>query len=622
MPLRTIPAGQITRSSLWVFLATILLRAIPLILFADSPFSAPDDGDMAFYHAWALRFLGGQWSDGKAFYGLPGYPALLAAIYKLVGIDFLVVGSMQLLADAATGVIIFLLAHLALETGRGHRSGPGGKAVAALPFAAALAWAILQPSVAYSLILMPTSWAIFGYWALILVLVRRGGESGAGLPFWIGCCAGFLAMMVATVLAVVPLAAIVAVANPVPWRRRALAVCALALGVGVGSSPCWVHNRFVAGEPVFLSAHSGLNFFVGNHPDSNGYPRSPGGLRSTQAEMLADSIRVAEQALGRALTRAEVSAFWSGRANRWIKAHPGAWARLLAVKIANFWNAFEYDDLSALTIFREREILLPGTTFGLLAWLGMPGLALAMMGGNRSGRIVAGGVLFQLAALLPVFVTERYRLPAAPGLIVLAATAVAAGIGVVGGREIKRGSWFLALLIGSAVLVGWPRDRAGLAVHDLHNAGCADVAAGDFESAEKKLLRAAALRPDDAEIQYSLGNLRAKQRRAQEAKGFYRRAVEIDPLHGRAWNDLAILALAEGNHAVAASFIARAVELLPGDAAARYVKAVAFGGAGDRATAIEAAREAVRLDPSQPVFRELLMQLDRAEAGEAPEASR
>ena len=64
----------------------------------------------------------------------------------------------------------------------------------------------------------------------------------------------------------------------------------LLVGVGIGTAPCWVHNYVVTRDPVLLSAHSGINFWIGNNPSANGYPRFPPGLHAGQAAMLQDSI--------------------------------------------------------------------------------------------------------------------------------------------------------------------------------------------------------------------------------------------------------------------------------------------------------------------------------------------
>src|SRR6202023_3093864 len=117
------------------------------------------------------------------------------------------------------------------------------------------------------------------------------------------------------------------------------AAAALLCGLGLGTAPCWVHNAVVARDPVFLSAHSGINLRLGNNPDATGDPHFPG-LHAGQTSMLRDSILIAESAAGRSLKRSEVSAYWSEKARAYIAGNFGAWLKLIGREIANFWNGF------------------------------------------------------------------------------------------------------------------------------------------------------------------------------------------------------------------------------------------------------------------------------------------
>ena len=104
-------------------------------------------------------------------------------------------------------------------------------------------------------------------------------------------------------------------------RARIVSVILVFAGVFAGTAPCWAHNYFVAHDRVFLSAHSGINFWIGNNPSATGYPRFPPGLRASQAAMLQDSISAAESAAGHRLKRGEVSQFWSAKARNYIRHH-------------------------------------------------------------------------------------------------------------------------------------------------------------------------------------------------------------------------------------------------------------------------------------------------------------
>lgn len=77
----------IARIPLWlpVWVGAFLVQFFVLNMIADSRHFLPDGDDMKFYDDWARRILGGRLTDGKAFYGLPGYAYALAGIYKVTG---------------------------------------------------------------------------------------------------------------------------------------------------------------------------------------------------------------------------------------------------------------------------------------------------------------------------------------------------------------------------------------------------------------------------------------------------------------------------------------------------------------------------------------------------------
>ena len=308
------------RTPHYIFAAVLLLRVLSLARLATSPFLLPSRGDMHFYNDWAQRILDGHGLDHFAFYGLPLYAFLLATIYKLVGFSPFIPGFLQAVLDAATAVLLYKIG-AKIFAQSGSKGKPGGKSdlISAnrgwlIGLAAAAGWAFFVPAEAYSIILMPTVWLVFIYWFVTWQIVKCDAAPGRVRSFLIGLLIGVTAMGIATILFAAPLvaAAIVlrwdeAVARSAQAFRKAGAIALLALGIVLGTSPAWIHNYFVARDPVFLSAHSGVNFWIGNNPAANGYPRIPPGLRAGQTAMLQDSIDVAEAEAGHALPRSAVS---------------------------------------------------------------------------------------------------------------------------------------------------------------------------------------------------------------------------------------------------------------------------------------------------------------------------
>jgi hypothetical protein len=185
---------------------------------------------------------------------------------------------------------------------------------------------------------MPTAWFVFVFWLVVWRIVRTESAPRVAECFFLALLIGVTATAVATVLAVVPLVfAAVFLKLKRESRQLMIRVAILILGLVIGTSPCWIHNYFVAHDPVTLSAHSGINFWIGNNPQANGYPRFPPGLRAGQAAMLQDSIDQAEVVAGHSLKHADVSRYWSDQTRNYIRAEFGNWLKLIASKLRNFF---------------------------------------------------------------------------------------------------------------------------------------------------------------------------------------------------------------------------------------------------------------------------------------------
>ncbi len=575
----------------WIFVLAMVVRTVVFLRFVESVHFAPELGDMRFYADWARRVAAGEWSDGQAFYGLPGYPFFLGGVFALVGFSPFLAGALQLLVEAGTAVLLFCL---------GRRIAPGraGEWAGAL---AAAGWVLYQPAQAFSVVLMPTAFLVFAYWGVVLWSLRAAESAWASLwrPWLVmGGLLGFGAMWVATLLCAVPLPAVAAWLR-LRWRGCGVAWACLLVGVALGSAPCWVYNRVVAGEPVFLSAHGGLNFWVGNHPGANGYLEMPPGLRASQSGMLADSLLLPSQVEGRELTRAEVSAWWSAKARQYIRENPGAWLRLLGLKVRNFWNAFEYDDLSLLTPLREEGILTPGLGWGFVATLAIPGAVLALRRYPRAWW-VAGAVLLHLAVLLPVFVNERYRLAAAPGLLLLGALGLAT---FVARPSVRAAGVWLGVGAAGACLVWWPVREPSLSALAAYNTGVKALALGQYELAQARLEAAHRLAPENREVLFALGNATLARRDFLAARGHYATVLEAEPSHSGALNNLGLLALADHAWPAARTLFTRALEADPQNPKTHFLLAQAEYGAGDLPAARRALARALALRPNEEEYR-------------------
>jgi tetratricopeptide (TPR) repeat protein len=605
-----------------LFVGILLLRLFALARLSASPFLLPPRGDMYFYNDWAQRILHGDLSDHLAFYGLPGYPYLLAFLYKIFGYNPFIPGFLQVLLDSGTALLIYRITLRVLpKEERLSLTTPSigtwrfvlvreGEAVAAV---AALGWAFFVPTQAYSVILMPTAWFVFAFWFVVWRIVRKDAAPNWKECLLLGLLIGITATAVATILFLVPLvlAALFLkskIDNGQVWRRAAAGGALLLFGLLAGTSPCWIHNYFIARDPVFLSAHSGINFWIGNNPEANGYPRFPPGLGAGQAALLEDSISAAESAAGRPLKRSEVSAYWSDKTSNYIAHHPDEWLKLLLIKLRNFWSAFQYDDLSIITSLREEHVILPGLYFGIVAAFALPGILLAVRISVLS-RWVAAAILLHMTALLPVFVTERYRLAVVPGLLIFAAIGLSLFWRSLIARAYGQVALYLFLLLASTMFVSWPQRNPALWALDAYNSGWQALEAGNLARAEKKLALARSYVPANPETNFALGNLKLAQGKREAASSFYVATLTFDQGHRGALNNLGVMALEDHNYDAAETWFRRALLVEPRNAKTHFLLAKILWAEGRREGAQREIDFALQLEPKRREFNELKQEL-------------
>jgi hypothetical protein len=607
-----------------VFVAVLLFRLVALLQFAASPVFLPGAGDMRFYDDWAQRILRGELTDHLAFFGLPLYPYLLALFYKVFGYTPFIPALFQALADAVTGALIYQVSVAvfgakpeAAEAGMQSFSWLDRRRGQFVGITAAAAWAWFVPAEAYALLVMPTAFAVAVFWAVIAWIIKQPLRPGAAQSVLLGGLIGLAATGVATILSALPLliAAILlkpsgAAARSGQWTSRFVAAALLLVGAGIGTAPCWIHNYVIAREPVFLSAHSGINFWIGNNPAAKGYPNFPAGIRAEQASMLYDSTSFAEAEVGRPLRRSEVSEFWSDKATAYIAAHPGAWLRLLGQKMVNFWNAFEYDDLGVIIKLRELHVIWPGLHFGVAAAFALPGIFLAWRAFPAFGWILAG-IVAQMVSVLPVFVTERYRLTAVPGLLIFACFGLWRLAQCISARRFSIVTLYFVLLAASTAFVSIPRTDPPLWALPAFTAGRHALDSGDFARAEQALQRARAYVPDNPETNFALGNLRLAQGKRAEARLFYDVTLRLNPKHKGALNNLGLLALEENQPATADAYLRQALEQNPKDAKTFYLLAKAQLALGDFQNARASIGQALEREPQRSEYRQLQEEIVR-----------
>ncbi|MDB6172313.1 MAG: Tetratricopeptide 2 repeat protein [Chthoniobacteraceae bacterium] len=619
MPKSDVKNARRLSNAILIVLIALIVQGAVLVRFSHSDQFIPHGNDMQFYSDWALRIAKGQWTDGKAFYGLPGYAYLLAAFYKPLGFDPFTVGAVQAVLFALIAGLLYKLALAAFRSSpAGEESAPhfSGADPRLIGWLAALGWIFFLPAQTFSVILMPTVWVLLAYWGSVWWLLKTRESSMAHPWILMGLFMGIFSMMVATILMLAPLVLFAiarSVAAGLPLKRRlpriAAAAALFTAAVFAGSSPASLHNHLVAHEPVMLSAHGGINFWIGNNPIANGYPRMPPGLRSSQEGLLKDSVSQAEAAAGHPLKRFEISRYWSEKAHAYIHENRADWLRLMGAKFLNFWNAFQYDDITSIQTMREQGITWPGLRFGFVAALGLAGMAFACWRAAPP-RWIAAAVVLHMLALMPVFITERYRLAAVPGLLLFGAWWMATLWTRLARRQWTGAVAMALAAMAAAAFVSIQRADATLWALDYYTTGIRTTESGDLDRAERNLRIAQSYSPFNADIPFALGNVFLARQDRDTAKRFYRHALELSPNHERVLNNLGVLAFEEKRWELAERFFMAALQTEPDNAKIHFLVARSRLERGDKDGARKELTKALQLNPAQREFIELQSTLD------------
>ncbi|HEX6862291.1 MAG TPA: tetratricopeptide repeat protein, partial [Thermoanaerobaculia bacterium] len=355
--------------------------------------------------------------------------------------------------------------------------------------------------------------------------------------------------------------------------------------------PVMLRNGLVGGDFLPTTFQGGTNFYIGNNPQADGtyQPIVPG--KQIPALERKEPVRVAEQAMGRKLSPAEVSRFWLDRSLAWAASHPGDFLKLQIRKLGMFWSWYEWPDAVDYYYVKTLSpvLRLPLLEFGGVTILALAGLFFLR---RRPGPF-APALLFALGWMLSTvifFLFSRYRLPVVPSLLLLAGVAVA---------ELSRRRRGGALAVLGLVALAVPAILGFAPRMDLvhYNLGRLYEEQGRPDEAHEHYKAAFILNPRDFLTCLNLGNLAARKGDWLTAMRFYQRAEALEPGSDDVQSNLGGVYLAVGDLAEAETRFDRALALNSQNLPALHNKAVLLARRGDLPGARELNRRLLEIDP-------------------------
>lgn len=245
-------AGRRPRT-LWLVIAVAVLLSFTFAITQRA--GSPDElvSDSAVYHSLGAR-LASEGSLGDATYWPPGYPALLALVYTVVGHSLWAV---YLVQSLLLGVTLFLVHRIALHITR-------SKAAALIAVSLCALWPPMWIAVGDVMTEMLASALVAASLWLLIVAMREGSWRVSAAA---GILIGAASLTKAVFLPFALVAALFVVFSGRDRIRR-LAPALMLLLFAAGTIMPWsVRNHRVTGELVPIATGVGFNFWLGNWPD-------------------------------------------------------------------------------------------------------------------------------------------------------------------------------------------------------------------------------------------------------------------------------------------------------------------------------------------------------------------
>jgi tetratricopeptide (TPR) repeat protein len=531
-------------------LAGLLVRCIILAGYCGTPLAQHPINDARVYWEWAGDIAAGKLVLGHPFFSAPLYPYLLGGL-RWLGAQPNLVYVLQMLGDLAAVVLLAWIC----------RQRFGAK-VALL--AAALYLLLLEPASAMlrvlasslHLVLVIVAWA-----ALVRVQQRQSWQRLLAA----GAALGLLSVAYAPAIVLLPLVAVwlfvlggrraadarrvlqeargrlATTDSPLapsyvghggPTLRVAKALLAPAVAAVI-IAPATIHNWYVGAGFFPVQAGSGITLLQGNYASSTGLYTMIPGVSAARELMHEDTKKVYSEATGREPAWPDVDRYFRNQALELWWSHPTKLLELLARKFYLFTSSRHYADIYQPTAemaegINQRLRLAPLP----LPWLLCPALVGLVLMLRKPAYHAPEWMLFAVPffIVLTFFYSPRYRVPAIPIIVILAAWTFAQAWH-------WRSHWPLAAVVVPALAVGillepvnahFNTDRPSRTT-TLYNLAYALRLEHRLDEAAAALRTGLAISPGDTTERGMLGEALAEAGRHEEAVAEFRRALDQRP---------------------------------------------------------------------------------------------
>jgi 4-amino-4-deoxy-L-arabinose transferase-like glycosyltransferase len=509
-----------------IFIFAFAVRLIYLDQVRNSALFDTPIMDAEYHDQWAQAILAGDDFTGGVFFRAPLYPYFLAAVYKIFGHNYLMARLIQFLIGSLSCVLIYLLGKSIFNRRTGTIAGVVASLYGVLIY---FEGELLIPVLLVFLdllVILCLFWAkgkpSYGRWVLCGALL---GLSALARPNILLVGAAFFIWLILR-------------SRNEPGKRYAKGVLyagCFAVGAILVISPVTLRNYVKGNDLVLIASQGGMNFYIGNNPQSDGASAIFPGARSTWWGSYQDAKSMAEQSMGISLKPSEISRFWYIEGLRFAVSEPLFFFRLMAKKLILFWNGNELSNNRDFYFFaRSAPILKPLVwhfiiyfPLGLIAPLAIIGIILS----HREKKDVAILEIFLLVYMVSIvvfFVTARYRVPLIPVFVLFGAYALDRFAYQIKKRRVPEFARYLVALLAIAIPINLPVPGYSSAnpAQAHYTLGVIYADQGEIEKAEEQYKKALTYNPGLSEAYVNLGSIYGDRGDHQMALDYYRTALK------------------------------------------------------------------------------------------------
>jgi len=583
----------VSRHSKLLSIGLILLLALGLRVWhfmelRQSPYFGYPIIDSLQIQRQAESMAEGHYPYTRAFFKAPLYPHLMGLFYYLFGVRYSPFHLLQLILGAFNCVLLYLLA---------ARFLPPWAAVAA-----GIVAALYRPFIFFEGELLTPALLTFFNLLLVLRLDLAWKNRSKRHLFFAGALAGLSAITRSTGLLFALLVVIFSVSYRFTTRRRKRRRQAIPrlstwfiLGMIIIVAPVTIRNYLAEGDLVLVSANGGINFYTGNHENSDGTtPILPG----IEWEKLSR-----EQRRWGLIHSSTVSRAWGEKGLYFIQENPGKAAGLFAKKVLLFFKHRELRNNKDIEFVKRfstvLRMYLPG--FGIIMPLALLGAAVSAHRWRKLWPLYLVPTAVLLVNVI-FFTCARYRVTAVPFLICFALLGLVHLVNLAGEKNrqgLIKASFVLLILLGFTFQTWWP-EQPSMLHREYFNLGNIYWQRKSIPTAKEYYLKAVNVVPHDPDPYVGLALVYEAEKDIEKAHEAYLQGLKLAPDHTDLLINLGSLLVRLGQYEQAGDILLRALSLQPENSVIHFNLAVCMESLGKFAGAVQSYLKAFELGGPLP----------------------